>query len=403
MRHGKFGANQKMEILHITENGAISYDQNHGQPSSGFCWIDCHYHDVGQLRHIVPAMTGIELLEEHLQDAGNRNHPSFFDNTSHYEMIVFRGLAIFPGSIEVRDGAKNNPIAIKTRPSTFFLVPGALITVRASDSRTFVRLRDRMLHAQENGARIPRTPEELLLRILNDMVDRYLDLREPLSNRLHRFQQELLDPKRAFNDWHMLLSARMEIRKLEALCEEQLDAMQEWLDARHDAEQSVCGGQAIGDNIMVRTTNVIEHINRVLNHTRRLESTIESAVQLHFSATAHRSTEIMRVLTILTAIFMPLTLISGIFGMNFKQMPLIDSPHGFWYTVATMATIALVMYGWFHFRRWVNTRGSDFSTTSADSIAEDNEVAPADDQTSARARAKILAKLDQSHEAVTQR
>jgi magnesium transporter len=389
-----------MDIFHINEHGATSYDESMGQPPEGFFWIDCHYHDVAHLRRIVPTMTGIELLEEHIQDAGNRNHPSFFDNTSRYEMIVFRGLAIFPGSIEARDSGKTNPISIKTRPSTFFLVPGALITVHASDSRTFVRLRDRMLHAQENGARLPRTPEELLLRILNDMVDRYLDLREPLSNRLDRLQQELLDPKRPFNDWHMLLSARMEIRKLETLCEEQLDAMQEWLDARHDTDQSVCGGQAIGDDIMVRTTNVIEHINRVLNHTRRLENTVESAVQLHFSATAHRSSEIMRVLTILTAIFMPLTLISGIFGMNFKHMPLIDSLHGFWYTIAAMTTIALVMYGWFRIRRWVNTRGSDFNITSTDSFAEDQETSPKNDPSVARTREKKLAKLDQPNESI---
>ncbi len=386
-----------MEIIHITEHGASTHDPSLGIPSGGFCWIDCHYHDVGQLRSVVPAMTGIELLEEHIEDAGNRNHPSFFDNTSRYEMIVFRGLAIFPGSIELRDGEKESPIAIKTRPSTFFLVPGALITVRASDSRTFVRLRDRMLHAQEHGARLPHSPEELLLRILNDMVDRYLELREPLSNRLDRFQQELLDPKRAFNDWRLLLTARMEIRKLESLCEEQLDAMQEWLDARHDTDHSVCGGAAISDDITVRTTNVIEHINRVLNHTRRLENTVESAVQLHFSATAHRSTEIMRVLTILTAIFMPLTLISGIFGMNFKHMPLLEDPYGFWYTVAAMTLIASVMYGWFHIRRWVNTRGSDFAVRTSDSsqsAGQDADEEPNErDSQHSRSRAKKIAKM----------
>jgi magnesium transporter len=354
-----------MEIIHVTEKTAINYDPVAGPVTHGFCWIDCHYHDVGRLRDIVPVMSNVHLLEEHIEDAGNRNHPSFFDNTSRYEMIVFRGLAMFPGSIDQREQQKENSFAIKTRPSTFFLVPGALVTVRASDSRTFVRLRDRMLHAEENGARLPRSPEELLLRILNDMVDRYLELREPLSNRLDRFQHELLDPKRAFNDWRLLLTARMEIRKLEALCEEQLDAMQEWLDARHDADHSVCGGLALSDDIMVRTTNVIEHVNRVLNHTRRLEATIESAVQLHFSATAHRSTEIMRVLTIVTAIFMPLTLISGIFGMNFKHMPMLEMQYGFWYTVAGMTLIALVMYGWFRVRRWVNTRGSDFSNKTA--------------------------------------
>ncbi len=71
----------------------------------------------------------------------------------------------------------------------------------------------------------------------------------------------------------------------------------------------------------MRSRDVQEHIERVLTHVRRLESMAENAVQMHFSAQSHRTNEIMRTLTILTAIFMPLNLVTGIFGMNFKGLP----------------------------------------------------------------------------------
>jgi magnesium transporter len=194
------------------------------------------------------------------------------------------------------------------------------------------------------------------------MVDRFLELREPLGALLDKAQFELLDPKRPFRDWPLLLAWRMELRRLESLSEEQLDAIQEWQDERHDrADANKHGSAGVSDALRARTNNLIEHINRVLNHATRLETSLESAVQLHFSSMAHRSTEIMRVLTTLTAIFMPLTLITGIFGMNFEFIPGIHTRTGFWWALGFMAAIAAVMYAWFRSRRWVNTRGSQFS------------------------------------------
>ena len=68
----------------------------------------------------------------------------------------------------------------------------------------------------------------------------------------------------------------------------------------------------------MRSRDVLEHIERVLTHVRRLESSAETAVQMHFSAQSHRTNDIMRTLTVLTAIFLPLNLVTGFFGMNFE-------------------------------------------------------------------------------------
>src|SRR3990167_8685539 len=99
------------------------------------------------------------------------------------------------------------------------------------------------------------------------------------------------------------------------------------------------GNNRAHDLLLVRINDVIEHIARVLSHVRRLESSIESAVQIHFSIMAHRTSEIMRTLTVITALFMPLTLITGVFGMNFVEMPLLKNPIGFWISMGGMATV----------------------------------------------------------------
>jgi Mg2+ and Co2+ transporter CorA len=67
----------------------------------------------------------------------------------------------------------------------------------------------------------------------------------------------------------------------------------------------------------VRSRDVLEHIERVLTHVRRLEPRPSPRCRCTSRALGHRTNDIMRTLTVLTAIFLPLNLITGIFGMNF--------------------------------------------------------------------------------------
>ena len=345
-------------------------------PERGFAWVDAHYEHPRAWVPAVERLTGVSLLENHLSDAENATHPSYFDSTRDYEMIVFRGLAFRPES-DVEE-----PIRIRTRPTVFFLFPRCIVSVRPADSHQVPALRARLLEAGRYKQRLPSRPEELMLRILNGMVDRYLDLRQPLTEQLEHWQRELLDPRRPFRDWVSLLESRRQLRKLENLSEEQLDALQEWRDERLDrhggrdeahADWADATGESdrsdegpepapsalppLTDALEVRVNDLVEHIERVLGHARRLETSVESAVQLHFSATAHRTNQIMRTLTVLTAIFMPLNLITGIFGMNFDVLPGIHSPTGFWWTMATMAVVALGLVAFFRTRRYLEETG----------------------------------------------
>ncbi len=322
-----------MDLLVVAPEGVSVVESLDAIPDGAFVWIDCVYADGPVWTAPVQRLTSIHVHDEHLRDAENVQHPSFFDSTDDYEMIVFRGLAMRVDALDADD-----VIRVKTRPIVFFVFPRALVTVRAPDSRLVGSLRTRLMSAA-GRARLPAQPEELMLRILNAMVDRYLELRQPLAAQFDAWQRQLLDTRRRFNDWYSLLEARREAHRLEELCEEQLDALQEWRDERLERSD----GAGLSDALLVRTSDVVEHVHRVRSHAQRLETSLENAVQLHFSATAYRTNEIVRALTAITAVFMPLTLITGIFGMNFEHIPWLHSPAGFWWTIAAMFLLGVLM------------------------------------------------------------
>ena len=358
-----------MDIFHINDNQVLLNPDSAATPQ-GFLWLDATHDEVSNnaeaWRAEVERITGIHIYDLHLSDAVNLSHPSYFDNTHDYELVVFRKLALNGEAVATDTTEKRKmPAALNkllTVPVSFFVFSHALVTVRAANSKTIDNARTRLLNykAKADGGshgRLPASPEDLMLRLLNAMVDQYLELRQPLTQQLERWQHALLDPRRPFNNWMALLDSRLELRKLDNLCEEQRDALQELRDHIVDTHDGNNDAQSRAkDLLLVRTTDVMEHISRVLNHARRLEASLESAVQIHFSAMAHRTSEIMRTLTVITALFMPLTLITGIFGMNFEVMPLLKNASGFWITMGAMGFIVVLLLIYFRSQRYLEDR-----------------------------------------------
>jgi magnesium transporter len=361
-----------MDILLIGDDRVLQLDAAPARiPDDGFLWLDATHDEVAdnpeEWRSLVGRITGTQLYDLHLKDVVNLNHPSHFDSTRDYQLVIFRKLALAADNGKrIDDDAGNThrriPLALHklaTVPVSFILMERALVTVRASTSRTIDAARNRLLERQRRSetnayaGRPPSSPEEWMLRLVNAMVDQYLELRQPLTAQLDRWQRALLNPARPFNDWPALLDARNELHKLDHMCEEQHDAMQELrdhiVDMYHGDDHS-----RTRDLLLVRINDVMEHVTRVLTHARRLESSLESAVQIHFAAVSHRTSEIMRTLTVITALFMPLTLITGVFGMNFVEMPLLQSREGFWIAMALMAGVVIGLLWFFRRKRYLD-------------------------------------------------
>lgn len=321
-----------MELYQI-ENGIVlgPLGPDAGLPETGYAWLDLVYDDAGDLAARVHALTGIRIYDDHLDDVKNLNHPSSFDNTDSYELIIFRALA----------SAVEGTEKITTVPMFLFNFDRLLVTVRHPDVPAVQQVRTRFM---AQAGKCPQNPDELMHRLLSAMVDRYLDLRHTLTRRLDSLQRALLDPRKPFRDWARLLDGRNDLRRLQNLCEEQHDAVQEWRDMRL---------ADISERLQVRFNDLVEHIERVQRHARHTEQQAESAVQLYFAATANRTSEVMRTLTIVTAVFMPLSVITGVFGMNFDFIPGLHDARGFWMSIVAMAVVVVAMLLYFKTRRWL--------------------------------------------------
>ena len=333
-------------------------------PAQGFVWIALARREFEVLQADVQAslqqLCGTGLVDLHVADLLNNQLPSHYDYTSQYDLLVFRRLT--KGSSEsslANPGVPLNARLIKggppvlkridTSPVGFAVFDRVLLTVHPADCAVRDLYATRLISAgaadaRLSGARMPSSPADLMLRIVNLMVDGYLDLRRELTRQLDHWQAELLSPRARFNNWSSLLDARLSLHQLDEICEDQRAAVQDWIDALEtwpDAETPQ--GLRERDLLAVRSRDVLEHIERVVHHVRRLEQSAETAVQMHFSAQSNRTNDIMRTLTALTAIFLPLNLIAGIFGMNFEFLPIIHDKSGFWWVLGLMVTVAATM------------------------------------------------------------
>ena len=338
-------------------------------PAAGYLWVGIargtFEANLGSIQSALQRWAGGQLVDLHISDLLNEQLPSQFDYTSWYDLLVFRRLAASGDSAGTgRDdgGAAATPAltAIDTSPVGFAVFDRLLLTVHPADClvREFFANR---LQQQTPGfearssTRMPPSPADLALRMVNHMVDSYLALRRLLTRQLDQLQQELFSPHTSYRSWQRLLESRNGLHLLEDTCEDQRAAITEWIDALdelpHAADPAVLREREL---LRVRSRDVQEHIERVLTHVRRLEASAENAVQMHFSAQSNRTNDIMRTLTVLTAIFMPLNLVTGFFGMNFEGLPLIHSAKGFWWTFGFMLMVGVGLSWYFWRKRYLS-------------------------------------------------
>lgn len=343
-------------------------------PEQGFIWLGCARREfevgVTEVQAALQRWTGGTLVDLHVSDLINNQLPSHYDYTSWYDLLVFRRLAAGTGSqgmfVDDSQGtaasARKALAAIDTSPVGFAVFDRVLVTVHPTDCAVRDYFAQRLLglaadHDTRGGARLPASPADLMLRMVNHMVDSYLELRRLLTRQLGYLQQQLLSPKSRFGDWQVLLESRNALNMLEDICEDQRAAVQEWIDALDEwPDEPEADKRRERELLRVRSRDVLEHVERVLGHVRRLEQSAETAVQMHFSALGHRTNDIMRTLTVLTAVFLPLNLITGFFGMNFDSLPLIHSSTGFWVAFWLMVVVGVGLAGFFWRKRYLGRR-----------------------------------------------
>ena len=348
-------------------------------PTPGsFYWLSCERTELERqlpaVQSLLQQLCGTPLLDLHISDLLNAQIPSTFDYTSDYDVMLFRRLegaapppppaptarswrhqapAPAPTSLQNLDTA---PVGFAVFDPLLFSVHPADCPVRAQHLQRLLTPSTAPEKRSTANSRLPASSADLMLRQLDLMVDGFLSLRRDMARQMEQWQMALLNPNSRFHDWSKVLQAQLGLHQLNEICEDQRAAVQDWTEALEGwPPEHTPARQHERELLRVRSRDVLEHIERVTHHIHRMEQSAETAVQMHFSAQSNRANDIMRTLTTVTAIFLPLNLIAGIFGMNFEFIPFVHKKDGFIWALVAMVIITVVLVAYFWRRRYLES------------------------------------------------
>jgi magnesium transporter len=243
----------------------------------------------------------------------------------------------------VLHGIESNVAAhcFDTNDIDFFLGPTYLVTVRGGDARTIVELGD---HATRNPKIMSEGPVALLHRIVDAAVDHYRPEIDKLEERLDALEEAIFaDPKPALV--REILDKKHEVASLRRVITPQRDvigrlARREFLD--------------ISTEMSFRFRDVYDHLVRIADDALIFHDRIAGLLDALLSSTSNRLNEVMKVLTVVSTIFMPLTLLTGAFGMNvpLPRFPGSDAAQ-FWWLAGISIAVIVLMLTFFRRRRWI--------------------------------------------------
>ena len=228
-----------------------------------------------------------------------------------------------------------------THDVDFFVGPNYLVTVHDGDSRSIVDLRD---HATRNPKTLSEGPVALLHRIVDTMVDHYRPEIDKLEDRLDALEDEMFrtaDPRLV----RRILDEKRQVASLRRIVTPQRDVVGRL--ARRDFVD-------VSTELSFRFRDVYDHLVRIADDALMFQDRITGMLDAHLSNVSFRLNEVMKVLTVVTVLFMPPTLIAGIWGMN---VPLPRLPGGdaaqVWWVLGVMAAMTIAMLVYFRGRRWM--------------------------------------------------
>ncbi|MGD9675380.1 MAG: magnesium/cobalt transporter CorA [Candidatus Bipolaricaulia bacterium] len=96
-----------------------------------------------------------------------------------------------------------------------------------------------------------------------------------------------------------------------------------------------------------------DHTVQILDTVETFREMLSSVMDVYLSSLSHRMNEVMKVLTIIATLFMPLSFVAGVYGMNFRWMPELEWRYGYFVVLGIMAVMAMGMIGYFRRRRWL--------------------------------------------------
>jgi magnesium transporter len=232
------------------------------------------------------------------------------------------------------------PHAFGTRDIDFFVGPTWLLTVHDGRSRSVAQVR-RICEQYDRA--LAEGPVALMHRIIDLMVDNYRPVMEALEARIDELEDEaFLGDERMVR---RLLTLRRDLALMRRVLTPQRDVIGRL--ARREF-------QAVSDELAYRFRDVYDHVVRSSDEAILFQERITGIVEVNLATVSNRLNKVMQVLTVMSTIFLPLTVLTGMWGMNIGLPRLPGgAPVQFWWIVGMMLGISAAMLAMFRRKGWL--------------------------------------------------
>jgi len=297
-------------------------------PGSGvWVWVDLSNPTPEEGRILSDVFKFHELA---IEDALSEIHHPKVESYGTYLYLILHG-------IDFRESEH----LFRTQDVDFFVGEQYLVTVHPGSSRSLERIRD---VCSRNERALGEGPMALLHRLVDSMVDHYRPEIDKLNERLDALEEEIFErPNPTLS--RKILDFKADVSSLRRVVLPQRDAI-----ARLGRREF----PMISEQIAYRFRDVHDHLVRLADEAMFFQDRVTSLLDAHLSLVSNQLNSVMKVLTIIATIFMPLTVLTGMWGMN---VPLLAFPGGdaaqFWWIAGAMLLVSTVMLWFFRKQRWI--------------------------------------------------
>jgi magnesium transporter len=267
------------------------------------------------------------LVLEDIVNTGQRPKLEDFDD---YIFVVMKMLY-----------SEGDDIEIKTEQISFIIGPHYLITFQERVGDVFEPVRERI---RKSKGRLKKSGTDYLAYALIDaVVDNYFTVIEKFGDRIEELEDELLE-----NPTSGTLTKIHSMKRELILLRKSVWPLRETI-----SELSRSESKLIKNKTIVYLRDIYDHTIQVIDTIETLKETVSGMRDTYLSSISNKMNEVMKVLTIIATIFIPMTFIAGIYGMNFEFMPELRWMYGYFAIWGVMAVIAIVMLIYFRRKGWL--------------------------------------------------
>jgi magnesium transporter len=295
--------------------------------SNTFVWVDLGNPSIPETLILSDTFAFHPLSVE---DARAHMHDPKIEAYDGYLYAVLHGIDFRPGRT-----------TFATRDVDFFIGQTYLVTVHDGHSRSVIGLQE---NVARNSKIMSEGPVALFHRIVDAMVDHYRPEVDKLEDRIDDLEKAVFGrPNRALI--RQILNEKRDVSRLRRIMTPQRDVIARL--ARRDFVD-------ISTDLSFRFRDVYDHIVRIADDATIFQDRISGILDAHLTNVSNRLNEVMKVLTVVSTIFMPLTLLTSLWGMNvlFPRFPGGDAAQ-FWWLFGLMIVIVVFMLALFRRKHWI--------------------------------------------------